>query len=320
MMVTNDLQAVLLLTAHLPYMSEADASPLTTGEWNRLLVWLRDRGMRPVDLLIREPFDVLRDLTDPRIPGDRIERLLRRGMAVSLALEKWQRAGIWILARSEPGYPQRLKQLLKSQFSPLVYGCGDATLLESGGIAIVGSREASTEDQEFASSLAKRLAREGKSVVSGAARGIDQAAMVGASEAGGAVVGILADGLLKASLSQQYREGLHQRKVVLLSPFQPEARFTAANAMIRNKYIYCLPEAAVVVHCRTSGGTWSGAVENLENRWVPVWAKRTVDGKAGNGGLIRQGASWLPEGILEDDGQNLSDLLKAKPLAQEGLF
>lgn len=309
MKMTNDVQAALLLTSRFTGMSETDVQLLTTREWNRLSVWLRDRGMKSGDLLVDDPLEILRDWNDPGCQRDRIQRLLNRGMALSLALEKWQRAGIWILARSEPDYPRRLKEFLKELSSPIIFGYGNVKLLETGGIAVVGSRNASAEDDKFALSLGDKLARSGKSVVSGGARGIDQAAMLGAIEADGTVVGVLADSLLKMSVSQKYRQALHRQDLVLVSPFHPEAGFNVGNAMARNKYIYCLSDLAVAVHSGTSGGTWNGAIENLKNRWVPLWVKRTTDRKAGNGELVQRGAMWLPERLLEDDMQNLHDWL-----------
>ena len=287
---------------------------------------VEDRDMKSGDLLVDDPLEMLRDWDDPLGLRDRIQRLLNRGMALSLALEKWQRAGIWVVARSEPDYPTRLKERLKHLSSPILFGCGNVELLETGGIAVVGSRNTRVEDEKFALSLGDELARSGKSVVSGDARGIDQAAMRGAIDAGGTVIGVLADSLLKMSVSQKYRQALHRRDLVLVSPFHPEVGFTAGNAMARNKYIYCLSDAAVVVHSGTSGGTWNGAIENLKNRWVPLWVKHTTDRNAGNEELVRRGAMWLPERLLEDDVLKSYDWLPGegkdlpKCCTQESLF
>jgi len=96
--------------------------------------------------------------------------------------------------------------------------------------------------------------------------------------------------------------------LVLLSPFYPEAGFNAGNAMQRNKYIYCLADAAIAVHSGTSGGTWNGVLENIKHNWVPMWVKSTDDPEAGNATLVQKGAKWLPENLSEI---GLSHLLKA---------
>jgi predicted Rossmann fold nucleotide-binding protein DprA/Smf involved in DNA uptake len=88
--------------------------------------------------------------------------------------------------------------------------------------------------------------------------------------------------------------------LVLLSPFNPEAGFDVGNAMGRNKYIYCLCDAAVVISStQGKGGTWNGAVEDLKNRWTPLWVKSNQDKNSGNAGLVRLGARWLPEGEVD---------------------
>lgn len=309
MKMTNDVVAALLLTSRLPGMSQTDVQPLGTGEWNALLAWLKDKNLKPGDLLLNDPSNILRDWDDPRCQGSRIQELLNRGMALSLALEKWQRAGIWVLARSEPEYPRRLKERLKSKCPPIIFGCGNIKLLESGGVAVIGSRNASSEDEKFALSLGRNLAGMGKTIISGGARGVDQAAMFGAIEAGGTVIGVLADSLLKTSVSSRYRQALLRKDIVLVSPFHPEAAFNVGNAMARNKYIYCLSDLAIAVHSSTKGGTWNGAIENLKGRWVPLWVKRTKDTEAANGKLVEKGAMWLPESSLDDDSETLRKCL-----------
>ncbi len=85
------------------------------------------------------------------------------------------------------------------------------------------------------------------------------------------------------------------KNLVLISPFKPDAGFEVDNAMARNKYVYCLADAAVVVHSGTMGGTWNGALEDLRHNWVPIWVKPTDDPETGNAALVARGARWLPE-------------------------
>lgn len=274
--------------------------PFTASEWGRFAFWLKEKNMQPADLLTREIKDLLQGWEDQKCTVERIRKLLERGTALALAVEKWQRIGIWVLVRSDVEYPVRLKERLKGLSPPVLFGCGRQKLLNTGGIAIVGSRNASDEDLEFAKSLGEQLAKNGRTVISGGARGIDQAAMFGAIEAEGTVVGVLADGLSKAVISQKYRSAIQNRNLVLISPFYPDTGFNVGNAMGRNKYIYCLSDGAVAVHSGKAGGTWSGAVENLRKNWVPIWVKRTTDKYAGNSEIVNKGANWLPEDILSN--------------------
>ena len=63
----------------------------------------------------------------------------------ALAVDKWQRAGLWILTRGDADYPVRLKNRLRTDAPPVLFGCGNKALLQAEGMAIVGSRDAPTE-------------------------------------------------------------------------------------------------------------------------------------------------------------------------------
>jgi predicted Rossmann fold nucleotide-binding protein DprA/Smf involved in DNA uptake len=265
-------------------------------------MWLKDSQLSPADLLGKNKQDLLSQWHDPKIKitTERLEALLQRGHSMALALEKWSRSGLWVITRADKdSYPKRLLQKLGNQAPPVLYGCGDKELLKAGGIAVVGSRKAEPADLNYAEQLGNKAANSGVGTVSGAARGVDETSMLGAMNAGGNVIGIMADSLLKASTSAKYRSGLMNGNVVLVSPFYPEAGFNRFNAMDRNKYIYCLADTSVVVHSGPKGGTWEGALQNLKKGWVTTWVKQTHDLQAGNAAIVNAGAQWCTDNIAE---------------------
>jgi predicted Rossmann fold nucleotide-binding protein DprA/Smf involved in DNA uptake len=289
-------QAVLLLTAHLGKVAPGQPKPLGPVEYGRFAQWLKERGLDPAKLLVADPRTVLAEWVDARIPVERITYLLGRGTALGLALERWDRAGLWVITRADAEYPSRLKQQLKTESPPVLFGSGNRSLLNSGGLAVVGSRDATAPELAFATELGGRAASEGVCVVSGGASGVDEFAMLGAIQSEGNAVGVLADHLLRASTSAKYRTAIMAGRLALVSPFNPEAAFDVGNAMARNRYIYCMADAAVVVATgERSGGTWNGAIQNLKQAWVPLWVKGGADAGAGNAALVAQGAKWLPE-------------------------
>jgi predicted Rossmann fold nucleotide-binding protein DprA/Smf involved in DNA uptake len=304
-MLSLDAQATLLLTADLDG-SGGGSHPLTLTEWGRLAAWLKQRSLRPGNLLSNEGRKELAAWGDDRVSRPRLENLLGRGVALALAVEAWQRAGLWVMTRSAPDYPRRLKALLGARSPTVLFGSGPRALMSAAAIAVVGSRRAGQADLESATRLGAQIARAGYCLVSGGARGIDQAAMAGALDAGGQAVGVLADSLLKAVVANRWRAALQRGALTLISPEQPKAGFTAGRAMARNRYVYCLAQAAVVVHSGTAGGTWSGAMENLRHGWVPLWVKRTGDPHAGNATLVANGGVWLPDQLSTRDIERLS--------------
>lgn len=307
MNLSSTAQATLLLTSYFTKARGEDARPLTNKEWGRFALWLKDKDISPADLLAADPKALLNGWHDARISTDRIVELLNRGHSLALAVEKWHRAGLWVVTRSDPEYPRRLKHRLKTDSPPVLFGCGNKAFLDAGGLAVIGSRNASDADLAFTDQVGAKAATEGIAIVSGGARGVDESAMLGAIKQGGVVIGVMADSLLKAATSSKWRKGLMDSHVVLLSPFYPEAGFNAGNAMARNKYIYCLSDSALVIHSGKKGGTLNGAEENLKKAWVPLWVKPTTDKDAANAALVAKGGRWL-----EADAQSLaiSDLIK----------
>lgn len=299
-------QATLLLTSYFSRASSESAKPLTNAEWGRFALWLKEKSTTPADLLVADPKALLQGWHDARISAERIIELLNRGHSLALAMEKWQRAGLWVVTRSDPEYPKRLKQRLKTDSPPVLFGCGNKALLNTGGLAVIGSRNASESDLAFTDQVGAKAAAEGIAIVSGGARGVDETAMLGAMKQGGVVIGVMADSLLKAATSSKWRKGLMDDHAVLVSPFYPEAGFSAGNAMARNKYIYCLADSSLVIHSGKKGGTLNGAEENLKKAWVPLWVKQTTDKDAANADLVAKGGHWL-----EADTQafNVADLM-----------
>lgn len=305
MHLTPQAQAVMLLTVSFGKPDSQQSKPFSNSEWARFAIWLKDHGSEPAALLKGDLDALLAGWMDRTVSVSRIRALLGRGAALGLALEKWQRAGLWILTRSDPEYPERLKRRLRSESPAVVFGYGNKALLNQGGIAVVGSRDATDEDLAYTEKLGKKAAGQGHSIVSGGARGVDQSAMLGALECEGTAVGVLADSLLKSATLSIYRKRIMSGDLVLVSPFNPEAGFNVGNAMSRNRYIYCLADAAIVISSTTDkGGTWNGAIEDLKASWVPLWVKPSTVGNSGNQELVQRGARWLP-----NDLTSLSDLL-----------
>lgn len=302
MNLSTTAQAIILLTSYFGKQDKDTAKPLTNAEWARFAMWLRDSQLSPADLLGQNKQELLSQWHDPKnkITTERLEALLQRGHSMALAFEKWSRSGLWVITRADKdSYPKRLLHKLGNQAPPVLYGCGDKELLKAGGVAVVGSRKAESADLNYAEQLGSKIANSGVCIVSGGARGVDETSMLGAMNAAGNVIGIMADSLLKTATSAKYRSGLMNGNVVLVSPFYPEAGFNRFNAMDRNKYIYCLADTSVVVHSGPKGGTWEGALQNLKKGWTPTWVKQTQDPLAGNAAIVNAGAHWCSDSIAE---------------------
>lgn len=294
--VSSNTQAILLLTAPLITRRGGKSTEfLTLGEYNRLAKILRNKQREPADLLGPEAFDIMKEFHDVFDRG-RLTRLLERGFLLTQTLDNWQTRSIWVISRADHEYPARIKSRLKESAPPVLYGCGDLTILNTGGLAIVGSRKVDGILIEYTESIGRLAARSNHTVVSGGARGIDQSAMGGALQAGGQVIGVLAENLNRLVLSRDLREFLMNNQLVLISPYDPSAGFNVGHAMQRNKIIYALADAALVVSSDLrKGGTWAGAIEQLEKfHFVPVYVRSNGEPEKSLKALQDKGAFAWP--------------------------
>jgi predicted Rossmann fold nucleotide-binding protein DprA/Smf involved in DNA uptake len=230
------------------------------------------------------------------------------------------------MGRGDEAYPKLLKRKLRGAAAPVLYFAGNSELLNAESVCIVGSRNVSDAGLAFATELGMRCAAEGLAVVSGDARGVDRAAMDGALCKAGKVTAVLVDALTKAVLAKRNRDAISAGKLALLAPYDPDGGFTVSKAMDRNKYMYALASAAVVVESDTKGGTWSGAVENEKHRWAPAFVRVAADAPAGNRRLADLGLRPIASQDLspalrpflflsEDGGRGKPDLLQEEPRA-----
>ncbi len=136
-----------------------------------------------------------------RTAMERLPDLARRGGAARpgricseadarAELAACKKIGVALVAPGEAGYPPRLA--LTDDAPPLLGVRGSLDVMMRPMIAIVGSRNASGAGLKFAQTLARDLSDAGFVIVSGLARGIDQAAHRSSVESG--TVAVLAGG------------------------------------------------------------------------------------------------------------------------------
>jgi DNA processing protein len=295
--LSPNTQAILLVTAPLiAGRNDSSSDLLSPGEYKHLVRRLREIKREPADLLSPSAADLIHDC-QPVVEETRLQRLLGRGFLLSQVVERWQSRAIWVVSRADANYPRRLKAQLREDAPAVLYGCGDTRLLESGGLAVVGSRDVNDTLIAYTKNVGRLAATAGKTIVSGGARGIDQAAMLGALEQGGKVMGILADSLEKGAMNRENRNVLINGQLVLISSYDPSAGFNVGNAMRRNRLIYALADASLVVNSDLNkGGTWAGATEQLDKlHMVPVYVRSSGETSPGLEALRKKGAVPWPD-------------------------
>lgn len=212
--------------------------------------------------------------------------------------------GIRFYLYSEPDYPSALKKI--SNPPPVLYVLGSFEYGDDIAVAIVGTRNPTPSGVVNARELSVQLTRQGLTIVSGMARGIDSEAHKGALEAGGRTVAVLGCGIdIPYPPENEYlMKEIADRHGAVISEFSLGTKPLAANFPARNRIISGLSLGVVVVEATQDSGSLITAGFALE-QGREVFA---VPGNIGNDGskgphrLIRQGAKLVEnyQDILEE--------------------
>lgn len=302
--VSEDTKVLMMLCTDmaLPTSRSDMPPPLTSKEWYRLAQFMRHAGLiNPSELLSTS----ISELGISQHQTDRISRLLSRGGQLAVELENLTNQGLWAVGLNDPHYPSKLTTRLTPELRPpILIGAGDAGLIGEGYLGVVGSRDVDVSGSEYAERIGVLAAKAGKVVVSGLARGVDQISMYACISAGGKALGVLAGNMHQALRNAGIRQSVMNGELTLVTATRPDAPFKVWSAMARNKLIYCLAEYGIVVASgKGEGGTWAGAVEVLEHKWVPLFVRSVAAAPQGNHELIRRGAiplGDLHEGIIAE--------------------
>ncbi|MGO4717007.1 DNA-processing protein DprA [Bradyrhizobium sp. 2TAF24] len=276
-----------------------DATSLTDTErrdWLRL-IRSENVGPRTFHMLLRHCGSAAAALT--ALPEfARRGGAVRHGQICSAAdaeqeIAEARRLGVRMIASCEASYPSRLVQI--DDPPPLLGVHGTAEALQQPMLAIVGSRNASAAGQKLAQMLAHDLGDAGFVVVSGLARGIDQAAHRAAIASG--TIAVLAGGLdriyppehadLYAAIVRSSGAAVSEL------PLGHTAR--AHDFPRRNRLISGLSLGVVVVEAaERSGSLITARFAGEQGREVFAVPGSPLDPRcAGTNALIKQGAVFI---------------------------
>ena len=255
---------------------------------------------------IAAPVDALRDCVDAPTalalaspPDGHADRL-----AATLA---WRAAapGRRVLLLGDADYPP---PLLHSADPPLLlYLQGDAALLSTPCLAMVGSRRPTAQGRDNARRFAEALAGQGWTIVSGLAAGVDGAAHEGALAAGGRTIAVVGTGIDRV-YPPSHRALAHRiaETGLLVSEYCLGTPPLSANFPQRNRIIAGLSRGTLVVEAALrSGSLITARLASEAGRDVlAIPGSILAPQSAGCHALIRQGAALVdsPEQVAEELG------------------
>ena len=210
--------------------------------------------------------------------------------------QKMLEAGAFLIAFSDPAYPERLKEIFDPPIA--LYARGRAELLRSILLGVVGTRRPTPYGTAATERLSADLAQAGLTIASGMARGIDTSAHRAALDIGGDTVAVLGCGVdlvypaenrkLAAEIADK---GLIVSEFPMGSPAYPQ------NFPIRNRIISGMSVGVLVVEGAQYSGSAITAKMALEQQREVFAVPGSIMSKMSWGPnlLIKQGAKLVQE-------------------------
>ncbi|HLZ06742.1 MAG TPA: DNA-processing protein DprA [Bradyrhizobium sp.] len=206
-----------------------------------------------------------------------------------------RKLGVSLLAPEEAGYPPRLTAI--DDAPPLLGVRGALDTLMRPMIAIVGSRNASAAGLKFAGQLARDLGEAGFVIISGLARGIDQAAHRTSVASG--TVAVLAGGhdRIYPSEHEDLLAAILDARGAAITEMPPGHEPRARDFPRRNRLISGAALGVVIVEAaQRSGSLITARMANEQGREVFAVPGSPLDPRAaGTNDLIKQGATLVTE-------------------------
>lgn len=212
--------------------------------------------------------------------------------------------GVQLILFDDKFYPYNLKQI--EDFPPILYAKGNIELLKNDNmLAVVGSRNASLSAMKLAENIARNIADNNITIVSGMARGIDKAAHKGAIGRGGNTIAVMGTGI--DIIYPQENEDLYKEIIkkdgLILTEYAFHTRPQASNFPRRNRIVSGLSKGVLVIEAGIQSGSLITAHQALEQgRDVYAVPGAPYDTRsAGCNKLLKEGAQLVDthEDILE---------------------
>jgi DNA processing protein len=225
-----------------------------------------------------------------------VEELLKVRASVSLGkiCERIENLGIQVFTWDDTGYPSRLKEI--DQPPPVLFLLGELLAEDEWAVAVVGTRRVTAYGRQVAEEIAGTLARQGVTVVSGLARGVDAIAHSTALQCGGRTLAVLGNGVDRIYPPENRQLGERiTRCGALISDYAPGTPPDGANFPPRNRIISGLSQSVVVVEAGERSGaliTAKFAVDQGREVFA-VPGNISAPQSVGTNRLIQQGARPL---------------------------
>jgi len=220
---------------------------------------------------------------------------------VDQIVEQTNTIGAKIITIADPEYPKLLKEIYDPPI--LFWILGNPEALSKPGVAVIGTRNASTYGKKQAEKLSTKLAEEGLCIFSGLAYGIDTIGHQSALKAGAPTVAVLGSGIdnLYPKSNADVANNIIKSGGAVISEFPPGTIPDKRNFPLRNRVVSGLSLGVVVMESGIKGGSMITAELALDQNREVFAVPHPLGNPSGTGCnyLIKKGAAKLIQ-VVDD--------------------
>lgn len=217
--------------------------------------------------------------------------------------------GVKVITLEDMTYPAQLKEMDEPPF--ILYTYGNLNLLNENLVAVVGSRDISTEGLALTYKFSNLLMEQGITVLKGDTRDIDTITHIAAKDTKGFELTVLSDGILTNLYKlEKVNKQIDPSKTLILSFTDPNLHWTPYWEIRRNQTIFCLSDNIIVVEAREGGIIMKEGIKALEKgkKMFVVRYEEYPKNASTNKFLIEKGARPI-SGVAST--QNLREVIES---------
>ncbi|NGP77170.1 DNA-protecting protein DprA [Balneolaceae bacterium YR4-1] len=218
---------------------------------------------------------------------------------VDKLLSQTEVCGASIISFRDNNYPALLKEI----FDPpiLLWVKGDPAILDLPGVAVIGTRRATSYGIRKAKEFTADLTAQHLTVVSGLAYGVDAIAHRTTIENGGKTVAVLGSGIdtIYPGKHKDLAKDIWESGGAVISEFPPGTKPDAGNFPVRNRIVSGLTLGTLVIESGLEGGSMITARSALDQNREVFAIPHSLDNENGRGcnAIIKRGWGKLVQHI-----------------------
>ena len=164
----------------------------------------------------------------------------------------------------DDNYPKSLLDELGMNSPTVLSYRGNAALLSKNKVGFSGSRKVSDKGLGIATDIATQLSGQGFCLVSGYANGVDMIAHKTALANGATTILVLPEGISYFYVRKEIAPYWDWNRVLVISEFDPQAKWMVSRAMKRNSTLIALSQAMLVIEAGEKGGSLDAGLKSID--------------------------------------------------------